>query len=60
MKRFRKEEDDGNCTYTLSFNAEFPHDDDCVYIAHSYPYTYTDLQDYLIRLQVKKITTNSC
>ncbi|KAK9508869.1 hypothetical protein O3M35_006326 [Rhynocoris fuscipes] len=44
-------EDEQNCTYTLTFTIEFPHDDDCVYIAHSYPYTYTDLQEYLIKLQ---------
>ncbi|KAI4462564.1 cytosolic carboxypeptidase [Holotrichia oblita] len=33
--------------YTLSFTLEFPHDDDTVYFAHSYPYTYSDLQKYL-------------
>lgn len=26
---------------------KFPHDDDVVYLAHCYPYTYSDLQDYL-------------
>ncbi|KRT82072.1 Peptidase [Oryctes borbonicus] len=33
--------------YTLTFTIEFPHDDDTVYFAHSYPYTYSDLQKYL-------------
>ncbi|XP_063374604.1 cytosolic carboxypeptidase 2 isoform X1 [Cydia amplana] len=37
--------------YTLTFNIEFPHTDDAVYIAHCYPYTYSDLQEYLSRLQ---------
>ncbi|XP_033217220.1 cytosolic carboxypeptidase 2-like isoform X2 [Belonocnema kinseyi] len=33
--------------HTLTFNIYFPHDRDIVYLAHSYPYTYTDLQEYL-------------
>ncbi|BES99313.1 Zinc carboxypeptidase [Nesidiocoris tenuis] len=44
-------EDDNNATYTLTFNIEFPYEDDCVFLAHSYPYTYSDLQEYLIKLQ---------
>uniref|UniRef100_A0A8D8LG76 Cytosolic carboxypeptidase NnaD n=2 Tax=Cacopsylla melanoneura TaxID=428564 RepID=A0A8D8LG76_9HEMI len=38
-------------TYTLSFNLTLPYDDDEVYLAHCYPYTYSDLQDYLLKLQ---------
>ena len=45
-------EEDQLPSYTLTFNIEFPHDNDQVYLAHCYPYTYTDLQDYLIQLQV--------
>lgn len=37
-------------TYTLTFTVEFPHESDEVYFAHSYPYTYSDLQDYLMEL----------
>ena len=33
-------EDDENVTYTLTFTLNFPHDNDTVYIAHCYPYTY--------------------
>uniref|UniRef100_A0A0A9VVW5 Cytosolic carboxypeptidase NnaD n=1 Tax=Lygus hesperus TaxID=30085 RepID=A0A0A9VVW5_LYGHE len=44
-------DDENNSTYTLTFNIEFPYDDDCVFLAHNYPYTYTDLQEYLIKLQ---------
>nr|XP_012234961.1 PREDICTED: cytosolic carboxypeptidase 2 [Linepithema humile]XP_012234962.1 PREDICTED: cytosolic carboxypeptidase 2 [Linepithema humile] len=33
--------------HTLTFNISFPHDHDIVYLAHCYPYTYTDLQEYL-------------
>ena len=34
---------------TLTFEAIFNHDTDYVYIAHSYPYTYTDLLNFLDR-----------
>ncbi|XP_073998408.1 nna1 carboxypeptidase isoform X2 [Rhodnius prolixus] len=50
-QNYQNGEDEQNSTYTLTFTIEFPHDDDCVYLAHSYPYTYTDLQEYLIKLQ---------
>ncbi|KAF7987263.1 hypothetical protein HCN44_003025 [Aphidius gifuensis] len=36
--------------HTLTFNITFPHDQDIVYLAHCYPYTYSDLQEYLTRL----------
>lgn len=36
------EEDSEN--YTLTFNIDFQYDNDTVYFAHSYPYTYSDLQ----------------
>ncbi|KAG6448720.1 hypothetical protein O3G_MSEX005682 [Manduca sexta] len=45
------EEEEQFPSYTLTFNIEFPHTDDAVYIAHCYPYTYSDLQEYLSRLQ---------
>lgn len=37
--------------YTLNFNLRFPYDNDTVYIAHCYPYTYTQLQKYLGTLE---------
>ncbi|XP_022809843.1 cytosolic carboxypeptidase 3-like [Stylophora pistillata] len=33
--------------FTLTFHMEFPHEDDTCYLAHCYPYTYTDLELYL-------------
>lgn len=30
--------------YALTFTVTFTHDNDTVYLAHCYPYTYTDLQ----------------
>ena len=32
--------------YTLTFSVCFPHDDDTAYLAHCYPYTFTDLRMY--------------
>jgi murein tripeptide amidase MpaA len=37
--------------YTLTWSVTFEHDSDVVYFAHSYPYTYTDMQRYLDRLE---------
>lgn len=54
----RNGEEDETANYTLSFNIEFPHDKDEVYLAHCYPYTYTDLQDYLSKLQNHPIKSN--
>ena len=42
--------DDNNkiLTYrTLSFSYEFQNDDDIIYFTYCYPYTYSDLQEYL-------------
>jgi hypothetical protein len=52
----RPGEEDQLPSYTLTFNIEFPHDDDQVFLAHCYPYTYTDLQDYLIQMQVNVLS----
>ena len=54
----RNGEEDEITNYTLSFNIEFPHDQDEVYLAHCYPYTYTDLQDYLNKIQNHPIKSN--
>merc|ERR1719209_416974 len=37
--------------YCLTFTISFPYDNDTVYLAHDYPYTYTDLQNYLSELK---------
>ncbi|CAK1551904.1 unnamed protein product [Leptosia nina] len=49
------EEEEQYPSYTLTFNIEFPHSDDAVYVAHCYPYTYSDLQEYLSRLQAHPV-----
>ncbi|XP_042237188.1 cytosolic carboxypeptidase Nna1-like isoform X6 [Homarus americanus] len=42
-------------SYTLTFNITFPHDDDTVYIAHCYPYSYSDLQEHLLTIQKRAV-----
>lgn len=37
-------------TYTLTFNIRFPYKNDIVYFAYSYPYTYSDLRNYLLKI----------
>ncbi|XP_051979139.1 cytosolic carboxypeptidase 2-like isoform X2 [Xyrauchen texanus] len=40
-------EQDGKALYSLTWTLEFPYDSDTCYLAHCYPYTYSDLQRYL-------------
>jgi len=37
--------------YTLTFSASFKYDNDTIYFAHCYPYTYTDLVRYINALE---------
>uniref|UniRef100_A0A1I8PWI4 Peptidase M14 domain-containing protein n=1 Tax=Stomoxys calcitrans TaxID=35570 RepID=A0A1I8PWI4_STOCA len=54
------EEEEDNSSYTLTFNVEFQNDNDTVYFAHSYPYTYSDLQDYLMEIQKNPTKSKFC
>ncbi|KAL3266619.1 hypothetical protein HHI36_010783 [Cryptolaemus montrouzieri] len=45
-----EEGEDQQMTYTLTFTVSFPHEGDTVYFASCYPYTYTNLQNYLWEL----------
>lgn len=40
----------GGFYYTLTFEVEFPHTDDEVYMAHCYPYTYSDCTELMQKL----------
>lgn len=44
--------------YTLSFTHTFEHEKDQQYFAHCYPYTYSDLQEDLTRIQKDAYTEN--
>ena len=47
----------GGCYFTLTFSITAEHDRDKIYLAHCYPYTFTDLSKYLDSLtyDTKKI-----
>lgn len=40
-------EHNGKVLYSLTWTLEFPFDSDTCYLAHCYPYTYSNLQHYL-------------
>ena len=42
----------------MTFSIQFEHDNDTVYFAHSYPYTYSDLQRYLSKLENDPLAKN--
>ncbi|NXI94423.1 CBPC2 carboxypeptidase, partial [Psophia crepitans] len=47
-------------TFHLSWTVRFPHDGDTCFFAHSYPYTYTDLQRYLRALAGDPVRSRYC
>lgn len=46
--------------FCLSWTARFPHDGDTCFFAHSYPYTYSDLQRYLQALAGDPVRSRYC
>ncbi|XP_066523257.1 cytosolic carboxypeptidase 2 isoform X2 [Hoplias malabaricus] len=40
-------ENEGKALYSLTWTLQFPYDNDTCYLAHCYPYTYSDIQCYL-------------
>ncbi|XP_045593717.1 uncharacterized protein [Procambarus clarkii] len=54
------EGEDDAPSYTLTFNVTFPHDNDTVYIAHCYPYSYSDLQEHLLYFQNDPFKASVC
>ncbi|XP_041367885.1 cytosolic carboxypeptidase 2-like [Gigantopelta aegis] len=46
--------------YSLSFSVVMNHNYDTVYFAHCYPYTYTNLQDYLLELANDPMKSQIC
>ncbi|KAM6393254.1 cytosolic carboxypeptidase 2 isoform 2-T2 [Pluvialis apricaria] len=47
-------------TFRLSWTVRFPHDGDTCFFAHSYPYTYSDLQRYLGALAGDPVCSRYC
>ncbi|CAL1533712.1 unnamed protein product [Lymnaea stagnalis] len=46
--------------YSMTWTIKFKHDHDTVYFSHCYPYTYTDLQNYLLELTNDPIKSRIC
>ncbi|KAA0183579.1 Cytosolic carboxypeptidase 2 [Fasciolopsis buskii] len=46
--------------YSLTWTCELPHDDDVVYFASCYPYTYSQLQDYLTTIRMNPYQNKVC
>ncbi|VDP77548.1 unnamed protein product [Echinostoma caproni] len=46
--------------YSLTWTFQFPHDDDVVYFASCYPYTYSQLQDYLTAVRLDPYRNRVC
>ncbi|CAF3989111.1 unnamed protein product [Rotaria magnacalcarata] len=46
--------------YSLTWTCKFPNDNDTYYFAHCYPYTYSDLQDYLNEIQNDRAKSEYC
>ena len=53
-------EQDGKPLYSLTWTLEFPHVGDSCYLAHCYPYTYSDLHRYLCRVVRQPSTAAYC
>lgn len=53
--------DDGSGNnFTLTFEVEFQNENDTVYFAHSYPYTYSNLQLYLMLIEQNQVKSKYC
>lgn len=46
--------------YTLQFSYKFPHDDDTVYFAYCFPYTYSDLINDLNEIELDPAKREIC
>ena len=53
-------EDDNKYMYSLTWTCKFQNANDTYYFAHCYPYTYSDLQDYLKEIQEDPIKSKYC
>ncbi|KAL1785718.1 cytosolic carboxypeptidase 2 isoform X1 [Sigmodon hispidus] len=61
IKYYKNNMDDGQQPfYCLTWTVQFPHDQDTCFFAHFYPYTYTDLQCYLLSIANNPIQSQFC
>nr|XP_006212408.2 cytosolic carboxypeptidase 2 isoform X1 [Vicugna pacos]XP_031546539.1 cytosolic carboxypeptidase 2 isoform X1 [Vicugna pacos] len=61
IKYYRNNTGDGQQPlYCLTWTIQFPHDQDTCFFAHFYPYTYTDLQCYLLSVTNNPVQSQFC
>ncbi|XP_055458081.1 cytosolic carboxypeptidase 3 isoform X1 [Psammomys obesus] len=51
---------DGRSFFSLTWTFQFPHSKDTCYFAHCYPYTYTNLQEYLSGINSDPVRSKFC
>lgn len=51
---------DGRHYFSLTWTFQFPHSNDTCYFAHCYPYTYTNLQEYLSSINNDPVRSKFC
>ncbi|XP_051007710.1 cytosolic carboxypeptidase 3 isoform X3 [Acomys russatus] len=51
---------DGRHFFSLTWTFQFPHNKDTCYFAHCYPYTYTNLQEYLSGINSDPVRSKFC
>eukprot|EP00074_Homo_sapiens_P091003 XP_016867627.1 cytosolic carboxypeptidase 3 isoform X2 [Homo sapiens] len=51
---------DGRHYFSLTWTFQFPHNKDTCYFAHCYPYTYTNLQEYLSGINNDPVRSKFC
>ncbi|XP_021270827.1 cytosolic carboxypeptidase 3 isoform X3 [Numida meleagris] len=50
----------GRQYFSLTWTFQFPHDRDICYFAHCYPYTYSNLQEYLVAISKDPVKSKFC
>ncbi|XP_004707952.1 cytosolic carboxypeptidase 3 [Echinops telfairi] len=53
-------EPDGRHYFSLTWTFQFPHSQDTCYFAHCYPYTYSNLQEYLSGVHSDPVRSKFC
>ncbi|XP_062471495.1 cytosolic carboxypeptidase 3 isoform X2 [Pezoporus occidentalis] len=51
---------DGRQYFSLTWTFQFPYDQDTCYFAHCYPYTYSNLQEYLMAISKDPVKSKFC
>uniref|UniRef100_A0A8C3SI09 Peptidase M14 domain-containing protein n=1 Tax=Chelydra serpentina TaxID=8475 RepID=A0A8C3SI09_CHESE len=60
IRYYRCSPEEGQAMYCLTWTACFPHDHDTCYFAHFYPYTFSDLQRYLLAVASDPVRSQYC